>query len=113
MVKKKIKDYALEKFLKGKEKHSKLDNVDYANLKIQEYLESSELSVEDCKFVMQWRLHMAKFGANYGDSNKKCPICGSHTDSQEEIFKNCEKIKKITNSCVYEDIFKKPTKELA
>ena len=56
---------------------------------------------------------MAKFGANHGDSRKKCPMCGSHTDSHEEIFKNCEEIKKITLSCVYEDIFKKPTKELA
>ena len=113
MVKKKTKQYALDKFEKLKAKHSKLDNIEYANLKLQEYLESSELSVEDCKVVMLWRLHMAKFRANYGDSKKKCPICGSHTDSQEEIFKNCEEIKKITLSCVYEDIFKKPTKELA
>ena len=35
--------------------HTKLDNIEYGNLKLQEYLESTELSVEECKVVMLWQ----------------------------------------------------------
>ena len=55
---------------------------------------------------------MAKFGANFGDSMKKCPLCGAHSDSQEEFFNNCEKVKQeIPKRCDYQSIFRNPNYE--
>ena len=53
---------------------------------------------------------MAKFGANFGDDSKVCPLCRNHMDNQEESFKNCFANK---YECKYEDIFKTPTSEVA
>ena len=114
LVKKKSVEYALEKFQNKKIKHSKLDNLTYSDLKIQEYLKSSNIPPEDCKLVMQWRFHMARFGANYGQPTKKCPLCEEHDDSQEDSFNTCPVIKqKVGNHSIkYHEIFNQPNNEI-
>ena len=57
---------------------------------------------------------MAKFGTNYGESFKLCPLCKQHEDSQEMCFKQCQEIRTTeVTTCNYEDIFKKPPTKLA
>ena len=67
-----------------KNKHSKLDNLEYQEIKLHSYLELNDINVEDSKILFHWRLRMTKFSANYDDSRK------THPDSQEEFFKNCK-----------------------
>ena len=114
MVNKKTKEYALDKFITMKIPHSKLDNLFYHELKIQAFLELKNLTVEDSKIVLQWRLRMAKFGANYGEKYKLCPLCKVHLDSQEKSFEECQVIQaKIRNIYKYEEIFLNPSQEIA
>ena len=112
LIKKRSKEYALEKFLKLKRKHSKLDNLYYSEMKLQEYLELKDFKTEDAKVLLLWRLRMAKFGANFGDSSKQCPLCGAHNDSQEEFFNNCAIVQQeIPNNCKYQNVFINPNYE--
>lgn len=113
LVRKKCKDYALEKFLKLKTKHSKLDNLEYKEIRLQNYLELKDIDVEDSKILIGWRLRMTKLIANYGDSERKCPLCQAHYDSQEDFFKNCNAVKQqISNTFNYMEIFKNPRTRL-
>ena len=93
--------------MEEKESHSKLNNLDYSELKLQKFLKLEDMNADESKIVLKWRLKMAKFGANFGDDSKLCPLC---IDNQEESFKNC--VENI-NECKYEDIFKTPTSEVA
>ena len=57
---------------------------------------------------------MAKFGANFGDQKKLCPLCKAHKDTQEDSFSNCDFLKnKVSITNKYEEIFTKPSSELA
>ena len=48
-VKIKTKEYSLDYLLKLKEKHSKMENLDYIELKLQNYLKDNEISVLEAK----------------------------------------------------------------
>ena len=77
---------------------------------MQSYL---DLTVEESKLVITWRLRMAKFGLNYGEQDKLCPLCSKHLDSQEASFTKCEKIREaITINCKYNEIFRRPSKQI-
>ena len=74
-VKQKCKEFAAEKFNLKKNTHSKMANLNYSELKIQGYMQSKEITVENSKILLSWRLRMARFGANYGNRNELCPLC--------------------------------------
>ena len=101
IINRKRAEYALDKFLKMKITHSKMDNLHYFELKMQSFLRLEDLSVDDSQVILKWRLRMAKFGSNYGEQFKLCPLCKQHEDSKE--IRTMEVI-----TCNYEDIFKKP-----
>ena len=114
LVKKKAVEFAKEKFLEKKAIHSKLDNLYYPDLELQDYLKHGEISVEENRVLLHWRLRMAKFGDNYGEPKKLCPLCRKHLDSQETFFNSCEELKKMVKlNFKYIQIFKKTTKEIA
>ena len=47
---------------------------------------------------------MARFGKNYGESLKLCPLCILQNDSQEKGYKECLEINKyLDTKCSYED----------
>ena len=109
IINRKRAEYALDKFLKMKITHSKMDNLHYFELKMQSFLRLEDLSVDDSQVILKWRLRMAKFGTNYGEKFKLCPLCKQHEDSQEACFKQCQEIRTTeVITCNYEDIFKKP-----
>ena len=113
-INKMTEEYSLEKIRKLKLSHSKMKNLYYPELNLQSYLKLNELNVDECKTILLWRLRMAKFGANYGDKSKLCPLCSEHEDSQEMFYKQCKVVKEaveITSN--YEAFFSgNPTKKL-
>ena len=88
LVKMKVKTYAL-KILKTKQlKHSKMSNVNYTSLKMQNYLSRSDLTQEEKKTIFKYRVRMERYGENYrgGAPSIKCPLCHTHLDNQEMSF---------------------------
>ena len=84
----KVKTYAL-KILKTKQlKHSKMSNVNYTSLKMQNYLSRSDLTQEEKKTIFKYRVRMEQYGENYrvGAPFIKCPLCHTHLDNQEMSF---------------------------
>ena len=115
MVNIKCKEYALEKFRKLKMSHSKLNNLCYTELELRKYLTLNKVNVEESKIILSWRLRMANFAANYGQSQKLCPLCSDHEDCQEKCFNQCKVIREaIKINSKYEEIFSdQPSKEIA
>ena len=74
MVNKKRRKYALKTFLIMKSPHSKMNNLIHHDLKLQNYLKCDKLTVEESKIIPTWRLRMARFGKNYGENLKPCPL---------------------------------------
>ena len=78
-----------------KYEHSKMDNIIYTELNIQNYLISEELSVDQKRTIFHFRTHMANFEDNFRGQNPSvpCKICLMHVDSQEHVV-NCTETKK-------------------
>ena len=93
--------------------HSKMENLFYYEMKLQDYLKLSELSVDESKLIILWRLRMAQFARNYGQKNKLCPLCTEHEDTQENSFKCKEVMKVVEISVKYQELFRNPTKKIA
>ena len=65
-LKKNIRIYAFEQMMTEKNKKSKLQNVNYFDLKLQEYLVDPSTSTEDKLVTFQWRTRMhSSFGENF------------------------------------------------
>ena len=106
LVKKKAKQYALSEFLRKKSIHSKLDNIEYTELKMQKYLSSGLVSASQGKILLKFRSRMANYDNNFGSSESACKLCQNHPDSQEYIYK-CEfNQNNVEVRGEYEDIFK-------
>ena len=113
MIKIKCKEFAFQKFSNMKNSHSKMKNLVYSELRLQSYLTLEDLTVDESKLLLKWRLRMARFGANYGKSDELFPLCKGHIDSQENSFKICQEVKKcIAIKCSYTNIFYGPYKEI-
>ena len=68
MVKKKMRDYALNYLNTLKEKHSKMDNLSYPKLRVQNYLKDGKITVSAGKNLFKWRTRAAQFKLNYSNS---------------------------------------------
>ena len=92
-----------------KETHSKLRNLNYHELKIQNYLLCQEISVHQAKILLKFRTRMANYGNNFLGNNeiKHCKLCESHPDSQDKIYDCKFNQQNIKMSGKYEDIFDK------
>lgn len=62
--------------------HSKLSNIKYTQLKMQEYLKDRNNRLEDALNIFKYRTHMADFGSNFraGADIVICPPCLDHED---------------------------------
>ena len=87
-VKGKLKEYSLNYLTTIKEKHSKMDDLIYPKLKLQNYLKDSQISVQAAKNLFRWRTRSALFKTNFGNSylNTACPYCHVEPDSQEHAL---------------------------
>ena len=108
LVKKKMKEHALSYLLGLKLEHSKLDNLVYNKLKLQNYLKAKNIPVYEAKNLFKFRVRSAQFKENFGDrfEDKRCPLCLSHLDTQA-LSIQCDKVKeKIEIDGNYMDIFR-------
>ena len=71
-----------------------MQNLEYEELKIQNYFNQKELSLIEIQNVFRFRTRMIRVGDNYrglGDS-LLCPLCEIHPDNQTHLF-HCNKLK--------------------
>ena len=108
LVRKKAYEYEYMELMKTKQKHSKLENLQYTKLEIQSYLKLENLNTNEAQILFKYRVRMANYGENFrgNRSSVLCPLCKTHLDSQKMCFENCPVIRKhITISGSYKDIF--------
>ena len=107
MVKVKAKEYCFMKMMEKKIGHSKMDDVFYTSLKIQNYLKSNKFTPTQAKLIYSFRTRMADFQENFQGSqgHTPCPLCLVHFDSQVLAFQ-CPKVKsEVQLRGKYDDIF--------
>ena len=117
MVKVRAKDFALRMLRTKQEKHSKMDNLDYKELKMQNYMQSEVLKTKQKKLIFKGRVKMLEFGENYrgGRPQVTCPLCSLHLDNQEMSYQ-CPVVKSevdITGNIedIYKEVIKPETAE--
>ena len=85
LVKKKTKEFAFKLLQEKKHSHTKMENINYEDLKIQTYFTRQDIRTEQKKILFKFRTRMARFGQNYRGGKEKivCPLCDSHIDNQD------------------------------
>ena len=76
LVQCKSKEFTFNNLIERKQKHSKLKDLFYIELKIQHYLKLEELNVQQALTVFSFRTRMAKFSENYRNCGiqQTCPM---------------------------------------
>ena len=108
MVKSKIYEYALDQLNLEKISHSKMDNVVYPELKIQDYLLSEDISTAEKMNLFHFRTRMASFSDNYRDGSNQpipCKMCGFHRDCQEHSVTCHATMANVTHRGKYSEKF--------
>ena len=106
-VKLKMKEYSLDQLNKLKGNHSKMEELFYPELRLQNYLKDVEISVPVAKNLFRWRTRTAKFKLNYKGSylSFACPSCLVQPDSQAHSVQ-CPVVKQnVEVKGEYKDIF--------
>ena len=91
-----------------KQTHSKLNNLCYTKLELQNYLKLEILNATEAQTLFRYRVRMANYGENFrGKENEiLCPLCHTHLDSQKMCFENCPVLRQnIKLSGSYHQIF--------
>ena len=96
LVKVKAKEFAIQNLKTKKETHSKLRNLAYDELKMQNYLTCEETNICQKKLLFKYRTRMETFGENFrgGNGPVPCPLCHLHLDNEEMSFQ-CQAIKSV------------------
>ena len=99
MVKTKAKEFALLELLHKKQKHSKLDRLQYNLLKLQDYYKLPGVNISELRDAFKFRVRMAEFGQNFRGNEEfvGCPLCSSHLDNQNMLFQ-CLSLKTMLSS---------------
>ena len=77
LVKKQARELALVTLMNKKEKHSKMDDLIYVELSMQNYLKDEKIRVQEARILFKFRTRMAKFWGNFkgGRPPQQCPVC--------------------------------------
>ena len=88
------REKTLSQLLLQKGKHSKMKNLEYTELKIQDYFLLPGIRVDQARNIFKFRTRMAPMGENFRENKENviCPLCGEAPDNQEHFF-NCEKLR--------------------
>ena len=107
LVKRKGKEFTLNYFLELKEEHTKMEKLDYNDLKLQNYLMSEEITAEEAKNLFRFRTRSAFFKENMktGFQSTPCPFCHVQPDNQTHSMVCPDVNKKIKIEGNYDDIF--------
>ena len=108
LVRSQAEEYAFVELRKLQAQHSKLKDLDYGDLSIRQYFQDENLSVNEKVTIFKYRTRMAKYDNNFKRGKPytlKCPVCHSHSDTQELAFQCSFLQKQIAISDDYSDIF--------
>ena len=88
LVKIKTKEVTLDYLLTIKEKHKKMENLKYTELKMQKYLKDKDIPVHEARNLYKYRTRSAHFKENLKGSylSTACPLCFVQLDTQEHSF---------------------------
>ena len=112
-LKAKTKEVTLQYLLKLKEGHSKMSNLEYDELKMQEYLKDPKINVAEAQNIFRFRTRSAQFKENYKSmyNTQTCPLCQSCLDTQKHSFQCAEIIENVKINGTYEEIFGQKIKQ--
>ena len=108
MLKEKLRDAVLKYLTGNNEEKSKMKNLRYYKLELQDYLKSDKISTKRKKILFKFRTRMVNVGHNFGNKNK-CPLCKTEEDTQKHMLEcfvmklNCPEI--YHSKQTYDDIF--------
>ena len=70
-----------------KDAHSKMDNLEYTEIKLQDYMKSPNLRMEEALNIFKFRMRMAEFGENFraGADYVFCPLCSKDEKTIKEL----------------------------
>ena len=95
-IKKKALEIAQKYLQRKKEKHSKLDNLEFKKLKCAPYLKDPRISQKEAKLLFRLRTRMYHVKSNYKNkyiNNLICDLCKSATCDQQHLME-CSILKK-------------------
>ena len=115
IIKNKMKTLAKQYLSKLKNKHSKMKNIKFEEIKCQRYLNDTRLSSSEAKFLFQLRTRMYPVKVNFKNKvrqqgqNLNCEICKIEKDDQKHLL-NCHVLKNLVpelkdTKVKYDDIF--------
>ena len=76
LVKKHAKDFEFQRFMdiKGTKAKSKMKNLMYTELKMQDYLLLKNMNASQAKAMFKFRVRMAPFGENFRGNSHLSPL---------------------------------------
>ena len=111
IIKKACQQTAFKFLMQEKETKSKLDNLDYKELKLQNYFKA-KLYFKKQSLLFNFRTQMINVSKNYGRIIL-CPLCLKGVDDQKHLM-SCEKLLLEQEPQVrYDDIFGNNSKKNA
>ena len=107
MLKKKAREIAFESLVEMKVKHSKMNNLEYKELKLQEYFQLPRIRIEQVREIFKFRTRMLTFGENFRGAKESviCPLCRSHADSQAWCLQCPAMMKELSSSVKLDGIY--------
>ena len=93
-----------------------MQNLQYNQLEMQEYLKENDITLAQSRILFRFRTRMEKFSENFkgGKPTKQCPLCDEHLDTQIHSYQCKVILKNIKISGSIEDIYNQTiTKEAA
>ena len=115
-IKSLIRKAAFKYFMDLKRTHSKLDKIQYQELKIQPYLQSKSLNNKDTELIYNLRSNCYQVKMNFKKMHKnnlKCRFGCLTNEDQNHIFSECQEIQSQLNhkgnvniEYIYQDIDK-------
>ena len=108
LVRSRSKEFEFNRLMIAKMSHSKLKELMYTKLEMQDYLKLNNFDKVAAQTLFRYRVRMVSFGENFRGKlgPALCPLCGVHLDSQKLAVDNCKVIReniKIEGS--YSSIF--------
>ena len=101
MVKKACSNLALQ-YLTSK-KGSKMDNLEYEEIKTSKYLLSEKLTIAEKKVLFKLRTRMIPVSSNFGDKIRRCQICSLDYDNQQHLIE-CFILKSYNKTLLFNEI---------
>ena len=88
LVRKKTMEYEYNQLMNIKQTHSKLNNLCYTKLELQNYLKLEVLNASEAQMLFKYRVRMASYGENFREKENGilCPLCYTHLDSQKMCY---------------------------